>query len=84
MNVYTTGKLDRHLILLHHGAGYTSQTWLQLVSLLKEALPSVFIVAFDMRGHGQSTNKCQDYSLDTLVKDARFVLKKVLDSHKTD
>lgn len=65
---------------MHHGAGYTSQTWLQLINLLKESLPSSFIVFFDMRGHGKSssTNESVDFSLDTLVNDAGKVLRAVL------
>ncbi len=70
--------------MLHHGAGYTSQTWLQLVDLLKESLPSVYIVAFDMRGHGKSTIDCPDYSLETLIKDAESVLGAVLDGCTND
>lgn len=39
----------------------------------------MYIVAFDMRGHGKSTLECPDFCLETLTKDAESVLEAVLD-----
>lgn len=80
MNVCIKGELEqsKSFVLLHHGAGYTGQTWLQLINVLQESLPSVCFVTFDMRGHGQSTIDCKDFSLETLINDAKKVLEAVL------
>ena len=77
LKVYTTGKLKNDLILLHHGAGYTAQTFLPLISILSKSLPTVCFAAFDMRGHGQSSSS-SDFRFESLLADAGKVLESLL------
>lgn len=63
-------------MFFHHGAGYTAQTWLPLIEILRKSLPDVCFVAFDMRGHGQSS-PTDDYDIKRLVNDSKIVLETV-------
>lgn len=64
------------LVLFHHGAGYTAQTWLPLIEILRKSVPNVCFVAFDMRGHGQSS-PADDYDINRLINDCKRVLEVV-------
>ncbi len=70
------------VLLLHHGAGYTAQTWLALIAQLKPVLPNVCFVAWDMRGHGasaeQNSKTCVEMNLNALVDDVEQVIRAVL------
>jgi protein phosphatase methylesterase 1 len=77
--MYISGSLEHDLIFLHHGAGYTAQTWLPLIARLRRRLPDVCFVAADMRAHGKSIgNGCVDVSLDALVEDVDVLLAYLL------
>lgn len=71
------------MILFHHGAGYTAQTFLPLISVLSTLLPTVCFATFDMRGHGQSS-KSTDFSFESLLKDAEKVLESLLPAGGND
>lgn len=71
------GDLQNGLVLFHHGAGYTSQTWFQLIKSLQLASPSLCFVTFDMRGHGKSSPS-NDFSFESLVSDAAKVIQKIV------
>ena len=64
------------LVFFHHGAGYTAQTWLPLIEILRKCWPDVCFVAFDMRGHGKSS-LTDDYDIKRLVNDSKKVLETV-------
>ena len=72
-----SGPLEKDVILFHHGAGYTAQTWLPLIHALRSKLPqNICYVAFDMRCHGKSTADPRnvDMYLSSLVEDVDIVM----------
>ncbi len=74
-----SGDLCHDVLLLHHGAGYTSQTWLALIAQLKLVLPNVCFVAWDMRGHGTSADAQKvEMSLNSLVDDVTEVIRAIV------
>lgn len=70
------------VLLLHHGAGYTAQTWLALISQLQQVLPNVCFVSWDMRGHGASADPSSsqqptEMNLKSLVEDVEEVIRAI-------
>lgn len=73
------------ILFCNHGAGSSAMTFASLALYLnnahKESAPGVF--AYDMRGHGLSTEpEVTDFSLEELVADFEFVLKQFCDNTK--
>lgn len=62
------------IIFLIHGGGYTAETWCWLVEHMKISL-NALLVAFDLRGHGQSTGPDPlDLSISILCSDATEIV----------
>jgi pimeloyl-ACP methyl ester carboxylesterase len=71
--VYTAIRGDGAPILFSHGVTITSRVWVkQFRSLPREGLQ---VVAFDHRGHGESTLGDSGHSIDNLAADMRTVLE---------
>lgn len=70
------------LVFLHHGAGYTAETWNSLICLLQSKLTDVCFVSFDVRGHGKSS-KSTNFSIQKLISDSISVLKSVIYDNKS-
>jgi pimeloyl-ACP methyl ester carboxylesterase len=70
---FTAGDRARPLVLLVHGYPDTHAVWTDVMALLARRF---FVVAYDVRGAGQSTrpSNTADYDLDRLAEDAAAVL----------
>jgi pimeloyl-ACP methyl ester carboxylesterase len=76
--VYTTVRGNGVPILLSHGVTITSRVWVkQFRSLPRNGMR---VIAFDHRGHGESTVGDSGYSVDNLAADLRTVIE-ALDLH---
>jgi pimeloyl-ACP methyl ester carboxylesterase len=71
--LYTAVRGHGAPILLSHGVTITSRVWVkQFRSLPRDG---VQVIAFDHRGHGESTLGATGYSLDNLAADLRTVIE---------
>lgn len=72
----TMGDPARPLVLLIHGYPDTKEVWADVMALLAQRH---FVVAYDVRGAGQSTrpSNTADYDLDRLAEDAEAVVEAV-------
>ena len=55
-------------------------TFANLVNHIKDDSLSIFL--FDIRGHGESTNTGNDFSMSTMVEDTQFVLSTFISKHQ--
>lgn len=72
--------LDGTVLVCLHGAGSSSMTFANLVNHIKDDSLSIFL--FDIRGHGESTNTGNDFSMSTMVEDTQFVLSTFISKHQ--
>ncbi|KAI7830864.1 Alpha/Beta hydrolase protein [Kickxella alabastrina] len=70
-NVYASGLLhtDGPIFMFHHGAGHSGLTFGLVCKHIRQTVPQSTVIAPDARGHGSTTGKHQDLSLDRLVAD---------------
>lgn len=61
-------------LLLIHGVGSEHEDWDGVIAALR---PSYRTIAFDLRGHGESSKPKGRYELDDFVEDARGLLDKL-------
>ncbi|WP_368912016.1 alpha/beta fold hydrolase [Taklimakanibacter deserti] len=61
-------------LLLIHGVGSEHEDWDGVVAALKSSYRTI---AFDLRGHGESSKPAGPYALDDFVMDARGLLDKL-------
>ena len=58
------------VLLFLHGAGFSALSWALLAKNISESVPGCFLVAIDLRGHGDSrTADESDFSFETLSED---------------
>ena len=69
--LYTAGN-QGHIFVCVHGAGHSAMSFAAVAAHLKK---TDMVVAFDHRGHGQSTCENEtDWSAETLINDTLQVL----------
>ena len=67
------------VILFLHGAGFSSLSWALLVKSLSASVPGCYLVAIDIRGHGDSrTSDESDFSFETLSEDVCRIYEALL------
>lgn len=64
------------LFVFHHGAGYTADTFSQLVKELC-AKVQCRTLAFDARGHGHSQSEVEELEMEVLCKDLVAIVEKL-------
>ena len=64
------------LFIFHHGAGYTANTFSELINTLTCKI-ACRILAFDARGHGLSHSENEDLELGELCKDLVAIVGKM-------
>lgn len=64
------------LFIFHHGAGYTANTFSELITVLTSKV-SCRILAFDARGHGHSRCGNEELELAALCSDFVAIVEKL-------
>lgn len=66
--LYYPGKLDRGVVLLHQ-LGLDKSSWNSFIKELNEA--NYFVLAIDLRGHGESEGTLNDQAFLDMINDAK-------------
>ena len=69
------GNSAKPAVLLLHGGGGSSDHWSHLV---RDLMRDYYVIVFDCRGQGRSTNKAATISYEQMAEDAIAVLDKLL------
>lgn len=69
-SMVSAGNNSPLVLLFLHGAGFSALSWALLVKSVSASVPGCYLVAIDLRGHGNSraTNE-SDFSFETLSED---------------
>ncbi|MGO4907684.1 alpha/beta fold hydrolase [Pseudorhodobacter sp. W20_MBD10_FR17] len=68
---YTQGPTDGPALVLAHAMGMDSRQWDPILPLLP---PSLRIIRYDLRGHGNSSTPPGPYAMGALIRDAETLL----------
>lgn len=68
---HVTGPEDGPPLVLAHGLGMDRRIWAEIAPLLP---PRLRVIAYDLRGHGQSDCPAPPYAMGALIRDAETLL----------